>query len=83
MKTRVVVHIALNAKGERVGKLFCLDGRLVPFSDENAPSKDLKWILRGISEFHTSPSLKKWKDYCKRVERAVRFQRVILLGETK
>ena len=83
MKTRVVVHIALNAKGERVGKLFCCAGRFIPFSDENAPSNDVKWILRGISVFHTSPSLKKWKDYCKRAERAVRFQRVTLLGETE
>lgn len=83
MKTRVIVHIALNAKGERVGKLFCVAGRFIPFSDENAPSKDVKWILRGISAFHTSPSLKHWKDYCKRAERAVRFQRVTLLGETE
>ena len=83
MKTRIVVHIALNAKGERVGKLFCLDGRLIPLSDENAPSKDAKWLLRGISEFYTSPSLKHWKGYCKRAERAVRFQRLTLLGETE
>lgn len=83
MKTRMVVHIALNAKNERVGKLFCLDGRLIPLIDDNAPSKDVKWILRGISEFHTSPSLKKWKDYCMRAERAVRFQRVTLIGESK
>ena len=83
MKTRIVVHIALNAKGELVGKLFCLCGRLIPFSDENAPSKDVKWVLRGIGAFHTSPSLKHWKDYCKRAERAVRFQRVTLLSETE
>lgn len=83
MKTRMVVHVALNAENERVGKLFCLDGRLIPFIDDNALSKDVKWILRGISEFHTSPSLKKWKDYCKRAERAVRFQRVTLICESK
>ena len=83
MKTRIIVHIALNAKGERVGKLFCLYGRLIPFSDENAPSKDAKWVLRGIGAFHTSPSLNHWKNYCKRAERAVRFQRITLLGETE
>ena len=83
MKTRIVVHIALNAKGDMVGKLFCLDGRLIPFSDDNAPHKDVKWLLRGIGTFCTLPSLKKWKDYCKRAERAVRFQRVTLLGEIK
>ena len=83
MKKRIVVHIALNAKGMLVGKLFCLDGRFIPFSDEIAPSKDLKLVLRGISEFYTSPSLKHWKNYCKRAERAVRFQRVTLLGEAK
>ena len=31
MKTRIVVHIALNAKGERVGSAIEGAGRLLPF----------------------------------------------------
>ena len=84
MKTRIVVHIALNAKGERVGKLFCCAGRFIPFSDDNSLEKDNKTLARYTGDlFYAVPSVKHWKGYCKRVEHAVRFQRVTLLGETK
>ena len=84
MKTRIVVHIALNAKGERVGKLFCCAGRFIPFGDDDSLEKDNKTLARYTGKlFYTTTSVKHWKDYCKRAERAVRFQRVTLLGETK
>ena len=84
MKTRIVVHIALNAKNERVGKLFCCSGRFIPFSDNDSLEKDNKGLARYTGDlFYTMPSVKHWKDYCKLVEKAVRFQRVTLLGETK
>ena len=84
MKTRIVVHIALNAKGERVGKLFCCAGRFIPFSDNDSLEKDSKTFSRYTGDlFYTMPSVKHWKGYCMRVEKAVRFQRVTLLGETK
>ena len=84
MKTRIVVHIALNAKNERVGKLFCCAGRFIPFSDDESLEEDNKMMARYTGDlFDTNHSVKHWKDYCKRVERAVRFQRVTLLGETR
>ena len=84
MKTRIIVHIALNAKGERDGKLFCCAGRFIPFSDDENLEKDNKMMARYTGGlFYTMHSVKHWKDYCKRVERAVRLQRVTLLGETK
>ena len=84
MKTRMVVHIALNAKNERVGKLFCCAGRFIPFSDDESLEKDNKTLARYTGNlFYQMPSVKHWKDYCKIVEKAVRFQRVTLLGETE
>ena len=84
MKTRIVVHIALNAKGELVGKLFCCSGRFIPFSDDDSLEKDNKTLARYTGNlFYTIPSVKYWKAYCKRVEKAVRFQRVTLIGESK
>ena len=46
MKTRMVVHIALNAKNERVGKLFGCSGRFIPFSDNDSLEKDNKTLAR-------------------------------------
>jgi hypothetical protein len=84
MKTRIVVHIALNAKGERVGKLFCCPGRFIPFSGNDSLEKDNKILARYTGNlFSTMPSVKHWKSYCKSVEKAVRFQRVTLIGESK
>ena len=84
MKTRMVVYIALNAKGERVGKLFCVAGRFIPFSDDDSLEKDNKTLARYTGDlFYTMQSVKYWKSYCKCVDKAVRFQRVTLIGESK
>jgi hypothetical protein len=85
MKTRTVVHIALNAKNERVGNLIEVAGRLIPFSDNSELQKEAKrqtsfWLYGG---FYTVVSVNAWKSYSKSVENAVRFQRVTLIGESK
>ena len=85
MKTRTVVHIALNAKNERVGCLMCVAGRFIPFSDSSELQKEARrpssfWLYGG---FYTVVSVKAWKSYSKSVEKAVRFQRVTLIGESK
>ena len=85
MKTRIVVHIALNAKNERVCYLMCVAGRFIPFSDNSELQKEAKrqtsfWLYGG---FYMVESVKSWKSYCKSVENAVRFQRVTLIGESK
>ena len=84
MKKRTVVHIALNAKNERVGNLVEVAGRLIPFVGDSlglayrSECKASTWIEY---DWHTMGSLKEWKDYCKESSEAVRFQRVILIGE--
>ena len=82
MKTRIVVHIALNAKGERVGSAVEAAGRLLPFGGHVFSTwkyqSATQWIYL---KFITIESVKYWKDYAKRCG-AVRFQRVTLLGET-
>ena len=84
MKTRMVVHIALNAKNERVGYLMCVAGRFIPFSDSDSLEKDNKTMARYTGNlFSTMPSVKHWKSYSKSVEKAVRFQRVTLIGENQ
>ena len=85
MKTRIVVHIALDAEGERTCYLMCVAGRFIPFSDNSELQKGAKrqtsfWIYGG---FYVFDSVNAWKSYSKSVEKAVRFQRVTLLGETK
>ena len=85
MKTRTVVHIALNAKNERVGYLMCVAGRFIPFSDDSKLQKEARrltsfWLY---GWFHTVVSVNAWKSYSKSVEKAVRFQRVTLIGESK
>ena len=85
MKTRMVVHIALNAKNERVGSLVEAAGRLIPFYYASKLQKEAIrptsfWLYDG---FYTIQSVKYWKSYCKSVKNAVRFQRVTLIGESK
>ena len=85
MKTRTVVHIALNAKNERVGCLMCVVGRFIPFSYSSKLQKEARrltsfWLYGG---FYTVVSVNAWKSYSKSVEKAVRFQRVTLIGESK
>ena len=86
MKTRTVVHIGLNAKNERVGNLVEVAGRLIPFGGGSLGLA--YWTKRKAStwieyDWHAMGSLKKWKDYCKKASKAVRFQRVTLIGESK
>ena len=88
MKTRVVVHIALNAKGERVGNLVEAAGRLIPFEGYSLAEFSIAWRAKNSSvwiraDYLTARSLKKWKKDAAKFDKAVRFQRVILLGETK
>ena len=83
MKTRMVVHIALDAEGKRCGSLVEVCGRFIPFGGYVSPEwKSInakEWIDR---KFGTFPSIHYWKTYAKK-EGFVRFQRVTLLGEAK
>ena len=47
MKTRIVVHIALNAKNESVGNLVEVAGRLIPFGGIIIFRRLLSGLLRG------------------------------------
>ena len=74
MKTRMVVHIALNAKNERVGYLMCVAGRFIPFSDNSELQKEAKMQTSfWIDGFYVVDSVNAWKSYSKSVEKAVRF----------
>ena len=88
MKTRMVVHIALNAKNERVCILVDTCGRLIPHYGDALVTDLRRWKKLRASvwikgDLETNASLKEWKLYCKQSEKAVRFQRVTLLGETR
>jgi len=84
MKTRIVVRIALNAENERVGYLVYAAGRFIPFQgdtdfeyDRNARSSS---CLEGFSSFR---GVHHFKSFARQWFRAVRFQRVTLIGESK
>ena len=88
MKTRIVVHIALNAEGKRVGCLVCVAGRFIPFEGWSFTERLKTWEQRSITEWMDSDygveeELSEWKSFSRRYNKAVRFQRVTLLGETK
>lgn len=88
MKTRTVVHIALNAKNERVSIMIAICGMLIPFDGELMSQGLTYWPKRKAStwikdDWATMESLKEWKDYCKESNNAVRFQRITLIGESK
>lgn len=88
MKTRIVVHIALNAKNERVGNLVEVVGRFIPFDGWCFTHRSEMWGCRAASEwinddYSTEFSLKKWKKDAAKFDKAVRFQRVTLIGESK
>ena len=88
MKTRTVVHIALNAKNERVGNLVEVAGRLIPFDGWCFTLLSEMWGCRTASEwicnyYYAECSLKKWKKVAAKFDKAVRFQRVTLIGESK
>ena len=89
MKTRIVVHISLNANGERVLGAVESCGRIIPFEvnsinriiqTQKAGNKSSYWMNNRLTSFE---SVKYWKKRAKQIYRAVRFQRVTLLGETK
>ncbi len=87
MKTRTVVHIALNAKNERVGNLVEVVGRLIPFDGWCFTQRSKIWACRATSEwinadYGTESTLKQWKKHAADFDGAVRFQRVTLIGET-
>ena len=83
MKTRIVVHIALNAKNERVNTLLHVGGQLIPFRycslEDITDRTAMQWIGYGFCTFET---IANWKSYVKKRYRAVRFQRVTLIGES-
>lgn len=88
MKTRMAVHIALNAKNERVGSLVEAAGRLIPFDGYTFTERLKAWERRTVGEWMNSDycveeSIADWKFFSRRCKNAVRFQRVTLLGETK
>ena len=63
MKTRIVVHIALNAKNERVGNLVEVAGRLIPFDGYGIADFSIAWRGRDSStwisdDYNTEFSLK-------------------------
>ena len=84
MKTRIVVHIALNAKNERVNLLVNVAGQLIPFRycaiDDLTDRTAMKWL---DANFRTFATIALWKYDVKKRYRAVRFQRVTLIGESK
>lgn len=84
MKTRIVVHIALNAKNERVNMLVGVSGQLIPFrhctTDDLTDKTAMQWVGDGFCTFET---IANWKSDVKKRYRAVRFQRVTLIGESK
>ena len=88
MKTRIVVHIALNAKGGRVGCLVCVAGRFIPYDGQCFDQFAEDWKERSSSDwmnsdYSTEQSLKEWKKNSINYDNASIFQRVTLLGETK
>lgn len=81
MKTRIIVHIALNAKGERCGSMVEVCGRLIPFGGHVFSTWKYQSATQWIDlKFTTLESIAFWKKYSKR-NGAVRFQRVTVLGE--
>ena len=89
MKTRIVVHIALNAKGERVLGAVESCGRIFPF-EVGTINRIIETQKKGIqSAYFTSnrlssfESVKYRKRRSKKTYKAVRFQRVTLIGESK
>ena len=82
MKNRIVVHIALNAENERVGTLVEVAGRLIHFfGDKDLNSAISKPTFRWMNaHYGTVPTVSYWKSFSKKVDQAVRFQRVMLVG---
>lgn len=82
MKNRIVVHIALNAENKRVGALVEVAGRMIHFFGDldlnNSISKPTSIWMN--AHYGTVPTVSYWKSFSKKADRAVRFQRVTLVG---
>ena len=88
MKTIIVVHIALNARGERVGCLVVACGRIMPLGHHPSGLGLNRWRERSSEKWiemdlNTESSVKAWKCRLHVTKNAVRFQRVTLIGESK
>jgi len=86
MKQRLVVHIALNAKGEKVGLLINVSGMFIPISaktwDELVKRMASQRATEWLNKFMVGESVSYWKSKRKERQNAVRFQRVTLLAES-
>ena len=75
----LIIHVAINGKGERFEHAVEVYGRLIPF--EGLDQNDFKIYRRNISNlkywkmYGTFPSVRYWKQHTKRGG-AIRFQRV-------
>ncbi len=80
LKNRIVLHIGLNAKNQRVGSAVEACGRLIPFggyvNSEWSEKRAEYWLDNGFGAFE---SVAYWKEHAKN-DGAVRFQRVTLIG---
>ena len=84
MKTRIVVHIALNAKNERVSLLVSVAGQLIPIRYCTMNSLTDRTAMEWLGDnFCAFASIANWKSDVKNWYKAVRFQRVTLIGESK
>lgn len=86
MKQRLVVHIALNAKGEKVGLLVNVSGMFIPVSartwDKLVKKIASRRATEWLNKFMVGESVSYWKSKRKERHNAVRFQRVTLLSES-
>jgi len=80
---RTMVHIALNAKNERVGCLVATCGKFIPFThyaDDLIDMKHRKINYWMNADWGMFDSVKEWKRFKRQASRAVRFQRVMLVA---
>lgn len=83
MKTRIVVHIAFDKCNKQVCNLICVAGRLIPFDgapDLDDANRKTSFWFKG---FNTNKNIQEWKSVAKSGHEAVRFQRVIIDGESE
>lgn len=82
IKHRTLVHIALNAKGQRVGHLLCVAGKYIPLSSGTKLSKYRNdppsyWLGQ---YYGTAKSVQDWKQNWLCGRGVSCFQRVMLVG---
>lgn len=81
MQKRLVCHVAFNANNEQVGVLVSVTGRLISMSRMDVDDFRFTDTNDWDGGYITTPSVKVWKCRVKKYARAVRFQRVTLLGD--